>query len=74
MATDHSYYMAVTQSMYAVSKLDVQTDKAVHDHLNRMIRIFCLNIILKHSFFLPLTKHLSPEHLRTAEVVLNEEV
>ena len=60
--------------MYAISKLDVQTDKTVISHLTRLVRIYCLNVILKHSVFLTLTKHMSPEHLRTAEVVLNGEV
>lgn len=74
MATDHSYYMAATQSMYAISKLDVQTDKAVIGHLTRLLRIFCLNIILKHSTFLTLSQHITHEHLRTAESALNAEV
>jgi len=74
MATDHSYYMAATQSIYAIKKLDVQTDKSVIGHLTRLVRIYCLNVILKHSMFLTLTKHITPEHLRTAENVLNDEV
>jgi len=60
--------------MYAISKLDVQTDKTVIGHLTRLLRIFCLNIIIKHSTFLTLTQHITHEHLRTAESALNSEV
>jgi hypothetical protein len=74
MASDHSYYMACTQSVYAISNLAVDTDKAVIGHLTRLTRIYCLNTILKQSSFLVLTNHISPEHLRTLELVLNEEV
>jgi len=66
--------MAATQSIYAIKKLDVKTDSAVVGHLTRLVRIFCLNTIVKHSLFLTLTKHITPEHLRTAETVLNDEV
>lgn len=74
MATDHSYYMAATQSIHTISKLDVQTDKQVIEHLTRMVRIFCLNIIIKHSNFLVLRKHITGEHLKSAELALLQEV
>ena len=74
MSTDHSYYMAISTAISAVEKLDVQTDVAVVNHLKSLLRIFCLNVILKQAAFLPLMRHLTSAHLRTAETVLNSEV
>lgn len=74
MSTDHSYYMAISTAISAVEKLDVKTDIAVINHLKSLLKIFCLNVILKQASFLPMTKHLTSAHLRTAENVLNLEV
>ena len=66
--------MAAFCSMNFIRKLDVKTYPTNIQHLERLVRIFCLNALLKHSTFLAVMNHLKPDHFRTIESVMNSEI
>jgi hypothetical protein len=70
----HSYFIAANYASKGIMKLDVSTDPQIIDHLQRLVKIFCLNIILHKASPLAVSNHLKASHLQNVETVLNQEI
>lgn len=74
MATQHSYYMAAMFSLAEIKQIGVEIQAQNVSHLKRVLRIFCLNVLLKHSAPLAIIQYLSPAHYLAMQTIFNREI
>jgi hypothetical protein len=61
MGTYHSYYMGAMFAHNNIHRLTVGFDKNGFEHLKRMIRVYCLHVLINHSAPLAVSGYLSVE-------------
>ena len=74
MATAHTYYISSMFAHNAINKMGIESDKQTIVHLKRMLRIFCLNSLLKNASTLAVIHHLFQEHYATLQVLQSKEI
>ena len=74
MATAHSYYISSKFAHNAIHGLGVGYDKNGIVHLKRMLRIFCLNVLLNQASTLAVTHYLTPSHYATLQDLQCKEI
>ena len=74
MANQHSYFMAANFALRGILNLGVDYDQNTVAHLKRMLRLFCLNALLKQSAPLAITQYFKPFHFKQIQAQYNQEL